>query len=165
MKTISIGGIAFEVSTPYTEGQVLTAIEAKVLNQTRAENIGNNFRADVKKATEAPEAERAAKLDEVKAAIAKYDSEYTFSASVTRTPIDPIEAEALKIAREVLKIKIKDGKGLTVKEYLAVEGNQAKYDAGIEQIANQEDTLKEAKKRVAARKKVAELGGGEALDL
>ena len=44
MKTISISGQAFDVSTPYAAGHTLTEAEAKVLNQTRAENIGNNFR-------------------------------------------------------------------------------------------------------------------------
>ena len=43
-KTITILGEKFEITAPYAEGQTLTAVEARVLNQTRAENIGNNLR-------------------------------------------------------------------------------------------------------------------------
>lgn len=155
MKTISISGQPFEISAPYAAGHVLTEAEAKSLNQTRAENIGNNFRTQVKKAIEE------GKLDEVKAAIAKYDSEYVFSMTQARTPIDPIEAEAFKIAKEFVKNKIAEKTGKTLKAYLEIEGNQAKYDANVEKVASQDDTLKEAKKRVAAKKKIMELGGDD----
>lgn len=158
MKTISISGQPFEISAPYTAGHVLTEAEAKSLNQTRAENIGNNFRTAVKKAIDEN------KLDEVKAAIAKYDAEYAFSMTQARTPIDPLEAEAFKIAKEFVKNKIAEKTGKTVKAYLEIDGNQAKYDANVEKIAAQEDTIKEAKKRLAAKKKIAELDGG-GLDL
>ena len=49
-KTISIYDIEFKVPQPYSEGHVLTAIEAKQLNQVFAENIANNQRAAIKKA-------------------------------------------------------------------------------------------------------------------
>lgn len=151
MKTISISGEAFEVSAPYLAGHVLNEAEAKVLNQTRAENIGNNFRAAVKKALEE------GKIDEVRAAIADYDSKYEFSMTTARTPIDPIEAEAIKIAKEVVKARIAEKTGLTVKKYLEIEGNEAKYEAAVEKVAGQEDTLKLAKKRVNEKKKTLEI--------
>src|SRR6478609_8765839 len=103
MKTISIAGQAFEVSAPYAAGHTLNEAEAKVLNQTRAENIGNNFRADVKKAVDSGDASA---LEQVKAALAEYDSTYQFSMTQARTPIDPIEAEAIRIAKEFVKAKI-----------------------------------------------------------
>jgi hypothetical protein len=52
-KTKTIEGKNFEISQPYEEGHVITAIEARVLNQTRSENIGNNVRAKLKEAIEA----------------------------------------------------------------------------------------------------------------
>lgn len=151
MKTISISGEAFEVSAPYVPGHVLNEAEAKVLNQTRAENIGNNFRAAVKKALEE------GKLDEVRKQIAEYDAAYQFSMTQARTPIDPIEAEAIKIAKEVVKTRIQEKTGLTVKKYLEIEGNEAKYEAAVEKVAGQEDTLKLAKKRVNEKKKTLEI--------
>ena len=159
MKTISISGETFEVSAPYAAGQTINEAEAKTLNQTRAENIGNNFRAAVKKALEE------GKIAEVRAAIAEYDASYQFSMTATRQPIDPIESEAFKIAREVVKARIAEKTGLTLKKYLETEGNQAKYDAAVEKMAAQDDTLKLAKKRVAEKKKVLDIGGGDELDL
>lgn len=155
MKTISISGQAFEVSAPYLAGHILNEAEAKVLNQTRAENIGNNFRSDVKKAIESGDS---AAIEAVKAALADYDSKYQFSMTQARTPIDPIEAEAIKIAKEYVKAKIAERYGVSLKKYFETEGNEEKYEAAVEKVAGQEDTLKEAKKRVAAKKKVLDLG-------
>jgi hypothetical protein len=161
MKTISIAGQPFELSTPYTAGYVISEIEAKVLNQTRAENIGNNLRAEVKKAVESGSAEE---LEKVRAALAKADAEYQFSAGgggTARTPIDPIEAEAFRIAKDVVKVKIHEKTGLTVKKYLEIEGNEAKYEAAVEAVAAKEDTLKLAKQRVAAKKKALDSAGDD----
>ena len=160
MKTISINGVAFEISTPYAEGHVLTAAEAKVLNQTRAENIGNNFRKAVKDAQD-----KGTDMSVVGASLREYDASYVFTMGGTsRTPIDPIEAEAIRIAKEVVKAKLAE-KGLKVKDYVANEANAAKYDAAVDKIAAQDDTLKLAKQRVANKKKVADVAADDlALD-
>ena len=156
MKTISISGEAFTVSAPYAAGHTLTEAEAKVLNQTRAENIGNNFRSQVKKAIEDKT------LDAVRAAIADYDSKYEFSMTVARTPIDPIEAEAIKIAKEVVKAKIVEKYGMSLKKYFEQDaGNEEKYEAAVEKVAGQDDTLKLAKKRVQDKKKSLEVAGDD----
>lgn len=156
MKQISISGQLFDVSAPYAEGHVLTAAEAKVLNQTRAENIGNNFRADVKKAVESGDE---AAIAAVRQALAEYDANYQFSMTQARTPIDPIEAEAFKIAKEVVRAKIAEIYGISIKKYLETEGNEEKYNAAVEKAAALEDTLKMAKKRVADKKKTADVAG------
>ena len=65
-KTINIYDEEFTVSTPYAEGHVITAAEAKALNQVRAENIANNFRAKIKAAKED------GTLDKVRADLATY---------------------------------------------------------------------------------------------
>jgi hypothetical protein len=160
-KSISISGVSVEVSAPYAEGHVITAAEAKTLNQTRAENIGNNFRSAVKAALEQPEGSaRNAALAKVLEDLKGYDENYVFSMTANaRTPIDPIEAEAFRIAKEVVKGKITEKYGVTLKAYFATEGNEEKYEAAVEKIAAQEDTIKEAKRRVASKKKLPELGG------
>lgn len=148
-KEISIHGEKFTVTAPYAEGHTLSAVEAKVLNQIRAENLANNYRKSVKDALD-----KGTGLDEVRAKFAAYDQEYTFAAGGTsRTPVDPVEREATAIAKLSVKEKIREKYGKSVKEYLADEGNQAKYDAAVEQIAAQDDVVKLAKKRVADRKK------------
>lgn len=153
-KEISIHGEKFTVTTPYVEGHTLSAIEAKVLNQVRAENVANNFRKSIGAALEKPEADRAGAMDAVRTEFTKYEGEYTFAAGgSTRTPIDPVEREAQAIAKLSIKEKIREQYGKSVKEYLEVEGNQDKYDAAVDKISSQDDVLKLAKKRVADRKK------------
>ena len=82
----TINGISFEISTPYSEGHVLTEAEAKALNQTRSENIGNNLRAKIKEMQEAGESE-----DAIAAIVAEKDAEYVFTlASVSASrKLDP----------------------------------------------------------------------------
>lgn len=149
-KSISIAGIAFTLSAPYAAGHVITEAEARTLNQTRAENIGNNFRKDVKEAQEkGPEA-----LAALQAEIAKYDAEYNFTMTTARTPIDPIEAEAIRIAKEYVLGKIKEAGFASLKAYLAsAPDKEAKYEANVEKVAASDETLKLAKQRVAAKAK------------
>ena len=158
-KEISIAGEVFVVSAPYAEGHLLTAAEAKVLNQTRAENIGNNFRKAVKDAL----AVEGGDLTKVRDELITYDAEYQFTLTNTaRSPVDPIEAEAFAIARENVRAKIQaKGEFKTIKAYVAVEGNQAKYDAAVEKVATQPAVLAEAKKRVAAKNKAKDIEIGD----
>ena len=153
-KTISIDGEAFEVSTPYAAGHPLTEAEAKSLNQTRCENIGNNFRKQVKEAKEKGES-----LDAVRASLAEYDAKYTFAMGGSpRTPVDPIEREARKIARAALVAKLAAA-GKKIKDIA-----EEKVEAWIDQAAILPEVLKEAKKIVASRAKTNDLVGELSLD-
>lgn len=146
-KNILIDGESFEIQTPYVPGHAITEVEARVLNQTRAENIGNNFRKAVKEAKEKGES-----LDAVRAALAQYDAEYNFtSGGVARTPIDPLEREARAIAKEAIKSKLA-AEGRKLKDI-----DEAKLEAAIDKVAAQDDVLKMAKSRLAAKKKVADV--------
>lgn len=158
-KDLSIHGEKFTITAPYAEGHVLTAAEAKTLNQVRGENIANNFRSAVRDALDG----KGEGLDAVRQQFAEYDAKYNFSMGGSRRePVDPVEREATAIAKAALKELIREQKGMSLKDYLAVEGNQEKYDANVERISAQDDVLKEAKKRVAQRKKTvastAEIG-------
>ena len=150
-KQISIAGQVITLSTPYAEGHVLTAAEAKSLNQTRCENIGNNFRKEMKNALDAGSSDALAK---VIGDIEAYDKTYVFSMTQARTPTDPIEAEAMRIAKEFVLGKIKEAGFPTLKAYIAsAPDKQAKYDANIEKVSVSDDTLKLAKAAVAAKGK------------
>lgn len=156
-KTKTIDGDAYEISQPYEEGHTINAIEARVLNQTRAENIGNNVRAKLKEMKEAGEGE-----DALRAYVAEADAEYEFTASAARASqkLDPYEREALKIARALLRDHLAEsGRKLTV----APEGSgmtdeewKEKVDAEAERIAGSDDVVKAAKKEVDARTKRAD---------
>jgi hypothetical protein len=155
-KEITIAGLLVPVAQPYVEGAVMTAAEAKALNQTRAENVRNNMAAAVKKlGVEGKDAEGKTIMiyDEAAttaalAEVATYDAEYTFAiggggpARVT----DPFERECRSIAREQVTIKIKAA-GKKVKDY-ASEAIEAK----VTEWAANPKVQALAKKRIAERK-------------
>jgi len=157
---ITIQGLQFEVAQPYAAGHVLTEGEASQLNQVRAENIRNNFAAQIKAAIEAhrkanslpDDAEVAVTdldKDTLDEKLAKYDEDYEMGLrggpSGPRTPVDPVMREAHRIALEKVKVALKK-KGITLdsvpKEKMAqfVTGTIAKYPA----------ILEEARRRVSA---------------
>ncbi len=154
-KTKTIEGRNFTSSQPYEEGHVLTAIEARVLNQTRSENIGNNVRGKLKEAIE-----QGASDDELTALVAEVDAAYACTAAGTRAAarLDPYEREARKIARELLKAHLAEsGRKLTV----APDGStqeewDEKIEAEVDRIATMDTVLEAAKKEVDAKKKRAD---------
>lgn len=145
-KKLTIAGETFDVSTPYEPGHQISEIEAKVLNQTRAENVGNNLRADIKDALAAGKA-----FDELQVLVTKYDGEYNFSmGGSAREPIDPLERECRKVAREAIVewLKTEEGGNRKVKEV-----DPEELEKAIDQVSAQEDTIAEAKKRIKAKAK------------
>lgn len=154
-KTISIHGVEVGVTAPYAAGHTITEAEAKALNQTRAENIANNFRARVKAAKEG--AEGAESLDKVLADLATYDSEYQFSlaaAGGSRSSLTPLEKESRRVAKNWLVSKLKES-NTTLKAY--TEKNSADYVASkILEIAGTEGIQAQAKKNLASAAKATE---------
>lgn len=154
-KTKTIEGKNFEISQPYEEGHVLSAIEARVLNQTRSENIGNNVRAKLKEAIEAGKSDA-----ELATMVAEVDAAYVFTAAGTRAAakLDPYEREARKMARELLKAHLAEtGRKLTVApEGTPQEEWDEKIEAEIDRIATIDNVLEAARKEVDQRKKRAD---------
>lgn len=164
-KEITIAGSIFSVSQPYAEGHTITEAEAKALNQVRAENIRNNMASKVKAAVEGTAKEGDPTADTIAAAVAEYDAAYVFTlASVGggRKSSDPTEVEALRIARGTFA-DWAASKKLTVKAIKEKIGDEA-YDAKIAEIAERDDVVKEAKRRVKARQASAADAMGD-LDL
>lgn len=152
----TINGLSFEITEPYAEGHTCSAIEARVLNQTRSENIGNNTRAKIKEMQESESHSEQDIIDYV----ASVDAEYVFTAagvSASRK-LDPVEREAVKLARELLKGHLaNDGRKLTVApEGLSEEEWDDKVSAEIERIAAMDEIVNAAKKNVAAKQKQAQ---------
>ncbi len=154
-KTISVNGTTLEVRAPYAAGHVLTEAEAIALNQTRAENVGNSVRKAIKDAGD----DQAA----LAAAVAKaqeYDAAYDFSVRVAgeRKVVDPVEREARAIAKTVITAKLAET-NRTFKK--APDGytdeTWADYlDGKIGELASAPAILKEAKKRVDAKRKTTD---------
>lgn len=164
-KEITISGHLFPISQPYLEGHAITEAEAKALNQVRAENVRNNMASKVKAASEGTAKEGEPTIDTIAEAVAAYDATYIFSlASVGggRKSSDPTEVEALRIARGMFA-DWASSKKLTVKAIKEKIGDEA-YDAKLAEMAERDDVVKEAKRRVKARQAAAETSMGD-LDL
>lgn len=164
-----IAGEQFTISQPYAEGHVLTAAEARSLNQTRSENIGNNLRKAIEEAKKAGKS-----ADEMAKLVSEYDTAYSFAmpgAGGTPRIVDPIEREARKLAREVVGARLKElyqiglsGIHPDYKDMPEEEGkakSKERFDAAIDNAAANADVIKQAKKNVAARKATAESAASE----
>jgi hypothetical protein len=164
-KEITIAGQTFVILQPYLAGHTVTEAEARALNQVRAENVRNNMASKVKAAYEGTAKEGEPTVDEIAAFVAEYDAAYEFTlASVGggKRPTDPVEVEALRMARGYFA-DFCAGKKLTVKAVREKIGEDA-YEAKIAEIAAREETQKEAKRRVKVRQASAENAMGD-LDL
>lgn len=161
MGSITIQGLEFNVDYPYSSGPIeLTAGEASALNQTRAENLRNNFAARIKSMIEEyREANKLADDEEIATSVldkdtldkefAEYASNYEFGVRQLggggRVPMDPVEREAWKIAEQKVKeaLKASNVKLTSVSKEKMTELVEAV-------IAKYPDITEEAKRRVAA---------------
>lgn len=158
-KLKTIDGTQFLISQPYEPGHVINEAEARALNQTRSENVGNNVRAKLKEMKEANESEQA-----LADYVASYDAEYilTLGAVSATRKLDPVEKEAQRIARELLKNHLAEtGRKLTVApEGETEESWKEKVQEQVDSIAENEEVIKIAKKNVEAKKKQADALAG-----
>ena len=93
-EVITILGLRFNVQSPYSDGHVCTKGEARALNQTRLKNIRNNLAIQAK----------AGALTQ--ADVDAYAHSYAFGERTGRRRTnDPIETEALGIARRLVRKK------------------------------------------------------------
>jgi hypothetical protein len=93
-QSITIAGLRFKVSSPYSAGHVCTDGEARALNQTRLENVRNNLAVKAKDGAL------------TQADVDAYAASYVFGERTggVRTH-DPVEAEALEISRRLVRKK------------------------------------------------------------
>lgn len=168
-QAIVIQGYDFTIPAPYGEGHALTANEAAAMNQLYAENIRNNSASKIK--TAKAEAEKAGvefsvdtfmvgEGDEavtLRAAIDEYAANYEFGARRTssKEPVDPIQREAYRIAKEVVNSQLA-AKG--IKQKNLAEGV---YDDTVERVKGSDRVQKLAAKRVKEREALA----GDELDI
>lgn len=99
---ITIAGFSIVLPIRFAEGHVCNANEAKALQQTFAENVRNNMAKFVAKAK--TDAGPDGLSPEVTAAlhgkISDYATNYQFAARQRAEPVDPVEREARKLARQ-----------------------------------------------------------------
>lgn len=164
--TLTIQGLIFPLRTPYAEGHPLLANEAAALNNLRGENLRNNFAARIKallQPKDGPERLAADLTDDEKAKLladfVAYDESYTLSGKRTaKAPIDPVEREATKIAKEQVEAALRrkniDKKSLT----------EGQFDNYVAQLLDRNPAIRdEARAYIARMRDVA--AGGVADDL
>ena len=148
-QTVTIQSESFTISAPYVEGHTISAIEARVLNQTRSENICNSQRKTIKAAKE----EGTFNLKEARKAVTDYDAAYSFATGgpAVRRTLDPIQKEARAIARVLIAAKLKDA-GKKMKDQ-----DKAKLATAVDQWAEHPQVIRAATKVVKEREELANL--------
>ena len=148
-QTVTIQSESFTISAPYAEGHTLTVVEAKVLNQTRCENVCNNQRKLIKEAKE----EGTFDLKAARKSVADYDAAYSFATGgpAVRRTLDPIQKEARAIARNLISAKLKDA-GKKMKDQ-----DKAKLATAVDQWAEHPKVIAAATKVVKEREELANL--------
>lgn len=159
-KEIMIQGVLVTVSQPYEAGHTITEAEARALNQTRAENIGNNVRGKVKEMLESENGNVEKVAKPVQELVAQKDAEYEFTlASVGgggSSRLDPLTKECRSIARDFVHRKIKES-GKTLKEYKEANGDDS-INEKIMEVAENPKIVEVAKKNLKQREQLADLG-------
>lgn len=149
---IRIGQYAFAVGTRYAAGDTLTANEADALNGLRAENIRNNVKKLVDRATAALSPGQLltpAELSELQDAVSAYARDYSFGerrepkGGIRQTPF---EQELRAVASERVEAQ---------QRQLGVELSAEGFEASVEANCKLAPVIEEARQRVAARSAIA----------
>ena len=144
-------GVNVSVDQPYTEGHVLSAIEAEKLNHVLADNIRTSIIAKLKRLAEAGDIDAASASEEFQ----NYADSYSFVVRAPKASADPIAKEANKIAKEQVFAAIRR-KGGNPSDYSAEQ--IAEYVAKV--ISHKPEIMEEAARRVNSSRQLA----GELLD-
>lgn len=146
-RTITVQGESFVFTDRYATGHVVNENEARALNQVLSENLRNNVAARVK------DTDIAFTQDDFD----MYAASYEFNAaSARRAPLDPVEKEAVRIAKTMVAQALK-AKDITVKDYTATQEGKDKYDANVAAVSANEKVIAMAKTRVQQAKELAEI--------
>ena len=105
---ITIQGLVFPARQIFDEGHTLSAVEAGVMNQTRDENLRNNYAAKIKSFMKEGKIEKIENLsDEQKAdLVAKFptfEEAYEFGSRGGAREVDPVRKQALLFATDSVK--------------------------------------------------------------
>lgn len=151
-KTLTILGYDFTVDQPYDTGHVLTEGEAKALNQTRKENLGNNFRKTVQAEIDLAEKEsREVNVEALTAQFAELNAKYEFTiaAVAAARKFDPLEKEVRRLIKEALRDQ------LSAQNKKLSDVPDEKLEAILEANMENEAIVKLAKKNLEAKQKAA----------
>lgn len=149
---IRIAQYVFVVGAPFVPGHQLNQNEADALNGLRAENIRNNVKKAVDKATQALEPGQIltpAELSDLQGQVSEYARSYVFGkrtepkGGIRKTAF---EEELLAVASERIAIQ---------QRQLGIELSSEAFDLAVEGQMKLAPVVDEARQRVAARASLA----------
>lgn len=144
----TIAGVSLSVPQPYIAGHTLDDVEARVMNQVFAENLGNNLRATFDEHREEGQWTEDWSDEKAQATLDEKASSYEWYKRGARASMDPVEKKARELAATAVKEAL-NKKGQTVdKEHMKslVEGAFVKHN---------DIFMKRAKKLIEDAKKAA----------
>lgn len=141
-ESVGIQGVVLSIAQPFNEGHNCTANEAAALNQLLKENVRNNQAPTVKKMDEAKTAK-----GEIQKMLDEYVGSYEFGVRRSGGTKDPVEAEAIALAKEKVKAAMA-AKGIKLSEVKAADITEK----AIEVVNKHPQFREKAKQIVAARK-------------
>jgi hypothetical protein len=131
-QSITILGLRFSVQSPYATGHICTEGEARALNQKRLESIRNNLAAAAKHGAL------------TQAEVDTYAASYVFGVRTARRRTnDPVEAEALELARRLVRKNGKSRKETTeaARELLQSEKGNAIRAQAAKRVTELKDLM------------------------
>ena len=128
-QSITILGLRFDVRWPYSAGHVCTEGEATALNQKRLESVRNHLAVMAKNGAL------------TQADVDAYAASYVFGERTTR--LRPVEAEALALARRLVRKKGQSRKANTqaARELLQSEKGEAIREQAAKHVAELKDLM------------------------
>lgn len=139
-------GVNVNVAQPYTEGHVLTSLEAEKLNHVLADNIRTSLIAKIKRAAE----EGSVDADALSKEFQAYADAYSFTVRAPKAAVDPVAKEANKIAKEQVLAAIRR-KGGNPSDYSAEQLSE--YVAKV--LQHKPEIREEAERRVNSSRQIA----------
>ena len=105
---ITIQGLVFPARQIFDEGHTLTTVEAGVMNQTRDENLRNNYAAKIKAVMKEAKVEKIDDLpDDAKtkllADFPTFEEAYEFGSRGGAREVDPVRKQAILFATDSVK--------------------------------------------------------------
>lgn len=144
--SLTIGAQTYQIPLLFNAGYTLNDNEAAQMNQVLKENVGNNLRGRIDKATK--EGKPVPTQDEVD----EYVRGYEFGVRLGGVRItDPVEREARDIAKVLVRDKLKT---LNIKLSSVSPEKMEEY---VSKLAAQENIRAEAETRVGRAKKLTEV--------
>ena len=131
-QSITILGLRFNVQSPYSAGHVCTKGEARALNQKRLESIRNHLAVKAKGGAL------------TQADVDAFSSSYVFGERTARRRTnDPVEAEALELARRLVRKEGQSRKENTeaARELLQSEKGDAIRAQAAKRVAELKDLM------------------------